>query len=195
MSAQDIAAQLDVTAMAVRQHLYDLAERKLVNFSERRQKAGRPIKIWALTPAANAFFPDGHAELAVGLIHTVRATFGDQGIEQLVRVRTKTQCKTYGRALDGHNALQDRLSALADIRTAEGYMAEVQQHGDGGFMFIEHHCPVCSAVQACTGLCASELEVFSTVLGDGVDVQRTDHLLAGAQRCAYRVRKTGDETS
>ena len=67
-------------------------------------------------------------------------------------------------------------------------MAEVAPGDDGGFMFLERHCPVCAAAQACTGLCASELDVFRTVLGPDVEVERTDHILAGAPRCAYRVR-------
>jgi predicted ArsR family transcriptional regulator len=33
------------------------------------------------------------------------------------------------------------------------------------------------------------LEVFQAVVGDQATVERVDHILAGARRCAYRVRK------
>ena len=66
-------------------------------------------------------------------------------------------------------------------------MAEVQAHPDGGFTLVENHCPICAAATACQGFCRAELEVFRSVLGDDVTVERTDHILAGARRCAYRI--------
>ncbi|MGH2578525.1 MAG: MarR family transcriptional regulator, partial [Actinomycetota bacterium] len=41
--------------------------------------------------------------------------------------------------------------------------------------------------RACQGFCRSELEVFRDVLGPGVEVERVEHILAGARRCAYRI--------
>ena len=72
------------------------------------------------------------------------------------------------------------------MRCAEGYMAELRQDG-ADFIFIENHCPICSAAKACMGFCRSELELFRKVLGEGVRVEREEHILAGARRCAYRV--------
>jgi predicted ArsR family transcriptional regulator len=60
---------------------------------------------------------------------------------------------------------------------------------DGSFLLIENHCPICAAATACTGLCARELEVFQRVLGQ-VTIERTEHILAGARRCVYRVYST-----
>ena len=37
------------------------------------------------------------------------------------------------------------------------------------------------------GFCRSELELFRDVLGEGARVERVEHILADAQRCAYRV--------
>ncbi|KAG1161351.1 hypothetical protein G6F35_019117 [Rhizopus arrhizus] len=65
-------------------------------------------------------------------------------------------------------------------------MAELRQDG-ADYLFIENHCPICSAAKACMGFCRSELELFRNVLGAGVTVDREEHILAGARRCAYRV--------
>ena len=75
------------------------------------------------------------------------------------------------------------------MRSAEGYMAEVQSTGRGAYLLIENHCPVCAAARACRGLCRSELEVFQAALGPDVEIERADHLLTGARRCSYRVRR------
>jgi predicted ArsR family transcriptional regulator len=92
------------------------------------------------------------------------------------------------------------------VRTVEGYMAEVlperaeavaaggdddaDADGEPGFLLIEHHCPICEAAESCQGLCRGELELFRTVLGDDVSVERVQHLMAGDLRCTYRVRPT-----
>ncbi|MEQ8665575.1 MAG: transcriptional regulator [Rhodospirillales bacterium] len=191
LTPADLADRLGITTVAVRQHLGDLATEKVAETVAAgiggERKRGRPAVAWRLTDAADSFFPDGHEELAVGLIHGLRAAFGEDGINRLIAQRTEAQVKAYGKAIGGGETLTERLEKLAAARTREGYMAEVEGDADG-YLFVEHHCPICAAAKVCTGLCASELEVFRRALGDGVTVERTDHLLAGANRCAYRVR-------
>jgi predicted ArsR family transcriptional regulator len=92
----------------------------------------------------------------------------------------------YREALRGARSLKARLERLADIRSREGYMAELRTEG-AGFLFIENHCPICTAARACTGFCRSELQLFDDLLGPGVSVSRVEHVLAGARRCAYQV--------
>jgi len=185
-----LAERLGVTAVAVRQQLAELAKEKVAEpLPGEARGRGRPASAWRLTEAADAFFPDGHEELAVGLIHGLRAAFGEDGINALIAQRTEAQVKAYGKALGDAATLADKLERLAACRSREGYMATVEADNDGGFLFTEHHCPICAASKVCSGLCASELEVFRRSLGDGYTVERTDHIHAGANRCAYRVRE------
>ncbi len=187
LTATEIAETLDLTAMAVRQHLYALQGEALVAYSEQPRPIGRPAKLWRLTEASDPLFPDAHAELTVELIKGVKEAFGAEGMDRLLAIRTRDQITAYRRRIDGQRSLAKRLEALAKIRSEEGYMAEVRKAEDGTFLLIENHCPVCHAAAACTGLCAAELSVFQAVLGVEVEVSRGDHILAGARRCAYRV--------
>ncbi len=194
--AQDagaLAKSLGVSAMAVRQHLYALDGEGLVTFEEEARPVGRPAKLWRLTAAADRFFPDGHAELTLNLLAALRQTFGETGMEKLLAARTAEQIAAYRGRVNPTGPLKSRLEALARIRTEEGYMAAVESDGGkgrDGFLLVENHCPICAAARTCQGLCASELEVFRRVLGPDVTVERSDHILAGARRCAYRVTKT-----
>ena len=138
---------------------------------------------------------DGHAELTLNLLAALRETFGEAGVEQLLATRTTEQIAAYRRRIKASDPLKARLEALAKIRTEEGYMAAVLDGDPGspaGFLLVENHCPVCAAARTCQGLCASELEVFRRVLGPDVAVERSDHILAGARRCAYRVTTSDD---
>lgn len=174
--------------MAVRQHLYALQEDGLVEFGEEARPVGRPAKLWRLTTAADALFPDGHADLIVELIQSTKAAFGADGMDRLVDARAEQQIESYTRRIGESKTLRNRLQRLAKIRSDEGYMADVEKDGDG-YLLTENHCPICTAAASCTGICAAELRVFQTVLGDDVTVERTDHILAGARRCAYKVAK------
>lgn len=185
-AAARMADELGISAMAVRQHLYALAEEGLVEATSEPTGVGRPSKNWHLTDAAEAFFPQGYAELTAGLMSSVREVFGEEGLDRLVANRTNEQIASYGARMAKATTLGARLKRLAEIRTEEGYMAEVKRDNDG-YLFTENHCPICAVARSCTGLCASELELFRAVLGSDVSVERTEHILAGARRCAYRV--------
>jgi iron-sulfur cluster biosynthesis transcriptional regulator SufR len=186
MDAAALASHFGISAMAVRQHLYALQKEQLVTYQEEQRAMGRPAKLWQLTPAADRFFPHGYAELTLSLINSVTEAFGSEGIERLLEIRTRQQVEAYREQISATSSIQQRLEALANLRTDEGYMAEIESLSDGSFLLIENHCPICAAATACTGLCSQELEVFQSTLGD-VAIARTEHLIAGGRRCVYRV--------
>jgi predicted ArsR family transcriptional regulator len=188
LDAQALAAHLHVSAMAIRQHLYALHKEQLVTYHEVPRPLGRPAKLWQLTVAADRLFPEAYAELTLSLLSSVTEAFGKAGLERLLAIRSQQQIATYGARIgDHHTPLSQRLSTLAAIRTEEGYMAEVHAQADGSFVLLEKHCPICVAATTCTGLCQNEIEVFQAVLGQDVKIARTEHIVAGAPRCAYRV--------
>src|SRR5919198_5226017 len=191
LDAQALAARLHVSAMAVRQHLYALHEERLVTYHETPRPRGRPVKRWQLTPAADRLFPEAYAELTLSLLTSIKETFGKAGLERLLALRSRQQVSAYRARMRDGDPLSQRLATLAAIRTDEGYMAEVQPQSDGSFVLLEKHCPICVAAIACTGLCGKELEVFQEVLGADVLIERTEHIIAGARRCAYRVCSRG----
>jgi predicted ArsR family transcriptional regulator len=187
-SAQQLATSLGVSAMAIRQHLYALEGHKMVAYTEMPRPRGRPEKQWQLTSGAASFFPDGHADLTVDLIGAMGEAFGSQGLKKLLAVRSRQQLEHYQGHLSRYKSLRRRLERLAELRTREGYMAEVLTEPDGTLLFVENHCPICTAAASCTGLCGAELDVFQGVLGDVADVERCEHILNGDRRCAYRVQ-------
>lgn len=189
LDAETLALRLEVTAMAVRQHLYALQKDHLVTYREEPRPMGRPVKLWHLTQAADRLFPDGYAELALSLLNSAKAAFGEAGITHLLEIRTGQQLAAYMQQLKGKRSLKLRLQKLADIRTQEGYMAEVQPQAEGSFLLVENHCPICVAAAACTELCDRELEIFQAVLGDEIKIQRVEHVLAGERRCAYQINQ------
>jgi predicted ArsR family transcriptional regulator len=119
----------------------------------------------------------------------VRDLFGDRGLERLIAHREQVSVADYRKVVGAKRSLRQKLAALAQMRSREGYMASVSEDASGSFLFVENHCPICAAAAACQGLCRSELAVFRAVLGADITIERTDHILAGARRCAYKVSR------
>lgn len=182
----DLGKALGTTGENARQQLTKLAAEGLAEAHAETRGVGRPVLQWQLTEAGNARFPDAHAELTVQLLRAVRNTFGPAGLDKLIDARESETLAGYRREMDGIDDIEGRVSKLAEIRSREGYMAEWRKE-DGAFMLIENHCPICAAALACQNFCQSELAVFQEVIGPNAEVERLDHILAGARRCAYRV--------
>jgi predicted ArsR family transcriptional regulator len=183
-----LAAALGVSGAAVRPQLAELESRGLVE--QRAQPAsgrGRPPSAWSLTPLAIDLFPDRHRDLTVELLAAVRAAVGEAGLEAVLAARDRTQLALLTEAIGARTDLRERVEILAAHRTRQGYMAEVVDDGEA-LLLVEHHCPVCAAADSCQNLCRNELELFRDALGASADVERTQHLLSGDDRCVYRIR-------
>jgi predicted ArsR family transcriptional regulator len=173
--------------MAVRQHLYALQREGLVTSEERPVPIGRPAKFWRLTREADHLFPEAYAELSVALIDSVKDAFGDEGLERVLTSRCARQRADYGKRIRPTDSLERKLNELAKVRSEEGYMAEIRREDDGTFLLVENHCPICAAANACQGFCSTELDLFRSVLGPGVTVERAEHIIKGDHRCVYKI--------
>lgn len=186
-TAASLGAAFGTSGEAVRQQLVRLAEEGMVESWVQPKGVGRPAQFWRLTEAGQHLFPDTHAALAVDLLAAIRSEFGPQTLSKLIDAREAKTRADYKARLADAATLGERVERLAAIRSQEGYMADWSDDGAGGYWLYENHCPICAAAAACQNFCRSELAVFRDVLGDGVHIERVEHIIAGARRCAYRV--------
>ncbi|MBY5570316.1 transcriptional regulator [Rhizobium leguminosarum] len=184
--AAAIGDALCISGEAARQQLSKMAEEGLVEpVTLAGAGRGRPRQLWHLTASGNRQFPDGHAELTANLLGTLVEQLGPAALDTVISAREAETLQRYRQELGNADNLASRVAALAGIRTREGYMADHWQEAEGAFMLVENHCPICAAATACAGFCRSELETFRAVLD--AEVERSEHILAGARRCAYRI--------
>jgi predicted ArsR family transcriptional regulator len=185
-TAGELGAHLEITAEAARQQLLRLSDEGLVQAKSEVRGVGRPAQVYHLAPAAQKRFPDAHAELTAQLISEIRDVLGEGALEKLIHARETGTRQRYEALLAGEQSLAKKIARLAEIRNKEGYMASWEKEGDS-YLLLENHCPICAAAAACTGFCRSEQAIFEHVLGRDIRVERIEHLLAGARRCAYRI--------
>jgi predicted ArsR family transcriptional regulator len=188
-TAADLGTRLQITSEAARQQLLRLSAEGMVYTKSEVRGVGRPAQVYHLAPAAQRRFPDTHAELTAQLIGEIREVLGEEAMEKLIQVRETGTRKRYDALLSGEQSLARKIARLAEIRNKEGYMASWEKEEGESYLLVENHCPICAAASACTGFCRSEKAIFEHVLGRNVRVERVEHLLAGARRCAYRINR------
>ncbi len=195
LSAAALGEMLGITSEAVRQQLLRLADENLVEARSASGGVGRPTQLWSLAPAAQARFPDTHAALTVQLLDIVRTRLGEDTLNAIIAARESDTREAYMAAMEPADDLRARVAALADQRSREGYMAAWTEQPDGSVLLVENHCPICAAATACQGFCRAELDVFRSVLGPDVSVERLEHIVSGGRRCTYSIRSLADASA
>lgn len=191
LTASAVAKALGITNEGARLQLTQLSQEGLVQASAEAKGVGRPRQLYTLTSSGHARFPDTHAELTLQMISHVKNTLGEAALNQVIDTREKEIQQRYQEEMAQAYDLEQRISTLANIRSREGYLAEVSKEGEA-YLFIENHCPICAAATHCQGFCRSELNTFRQLLGNEVSVERTEHIVKGARRCAYRIQRVGN---
>ncbi len=186
VTAKQLSEEFGMTSMGARQHLQALEEDGLLQFEDIKAKVGRPNRHWSLTQKGHDQFSDRHRDLTIQVIDAVEHLFGQEGLEKVALERENSVYQSYSMAMQDCLTLSSKLQKLVELRSAEGYMAELQETASG-FLFIENHCPICKAATRCRSLCQSELNVFQRLLGDDSLVSRTEHIVEGERRCVYTI--------
>lgn len=87
-SAKELAAELKITPIAVRQHLRGLARRDLAVVARVRSgKPGHPEQLWIATPAGRAWvLPGRYASLTFSLLTAIGAVYGGEGLVRTIHL-------------------------------------------------------------------------------------------------------------
>lgn len=190
LSTAALGKLLGITGEAARQQLSRLAEQDLVAASSEAKGVGRPLQLWRLTAAAQARFPDTHANLTAQVLEIIRTHMGAAALDTIINIREAETRAKYEKELAGKAKLSAKVAALAALRSEEGYMADWQEEPDGSFLLMENHCPICAAASVCAGFCRAELDLFSTLFGPSISIERAEHIVDGGRRCTYIIRKS-----
>ena len=189
MTLKELAAELNISVEGARFQVTKLDGNGLIRSESRSKGRGRPKQVWSLTSKGHARFPDTHSEMTVKLIDKIRKNLGEEALDAVILSTGNDNIANYLQVINQDDSLEKKVEKLAKIREKEGYMSGYEVNEDGSFTLFENHCPICAAAKVCQGFCSAELRTFQQVLGKEILVERTDHILAGARRCAYHIQK------
>jgi DeoR family suf operon transcriptional repressor len=189
-SAEQIAEQLDMTVSGARQHLSALIRDGLVESAETatpEPKRGRRPLVYAATAAADDLFPKAYGELTNELLGYVEGT-DPKLLDDLFAKRREHRIDNARARLADKRGLAAKVTELTRILDEDGYLATTERVSPGRYLIIEHNCAIWTVAQRYGQACTSELEFIRAVLPEAT-VERTQHMVAGARRCAYEVRE------
>jgi DeoR family suf operon transcriptional repressor len=188
-TADDIARQLDMTVSGARQHLAALVEDGFAEAAELPRpegQRGRAQLAYTVTDRADALFPKAYGELTNELLGY--ASEADSGlIDTLFARRRDERIRNATERLARKRTLKAKVAELTRILDDDGYLATCEDVAPGVFRIVEHNCAIWAVAERYGQACTSELEFIRTVLA-GAEVERVQHMVAGARRCAYEVR-------
>lgn len=185
LSAKEITDQLGITGMAVRRHISTLERDHLIESTTVRQPMGRPAAVYRLTKQAEDCFPKRYHTIALDLLSELEAVEGNESVNRLFELRQASLYKRYHEQMQG-KSLQEKVATLSEIQNENGYMANWHPEGEGEYVLTEHNCPIFQVAGKYNHACSCELNLFASLLE--ADVERTDCLTEGGNRCVYRIR-------
>ena len=188
-TAEQVAEQLDITISGARQHLSALARDGLVESAELPSPStqrGRRALVYSATTAADAHFPKAYGELTNELLGYVADTDREL-LDELFAKRRQHRIESARGRLASKRTLSAKVAELTRILDEDGYLASWEKVAPRVFRIVEHNCAIWAVAERYGQACTSELEFIQIVL-DGADVERVQHMVAGARRCAYEVR-------
>ena len=187
-TAEQVATQLDMTMSGARQHLSALVEDGLLQATEStepRTARGRVPLVYAVTAKGDALFPKAYGELTNELLGYLTDEEPDT-VNRLFARRRDARITAAEARLQPLPTLEAKVAELAAILDEDGYLASWEPDGDGGFTVVEHNCAIWAVASKYGQACASELDFIQAVLPEA-HVERTQHMVEGARRCAYAV--------
>jgi len=188
-TAEQIAEQLGMTVSGARQHLSALTRDGLVEASELpapEPRRGRRTLVYSVTPAADSLFPKAYGELTNELLGYV-ADADPAMLEDLFAKRREHRITAARTRLESKRSLGAKVAELTRILDEDGYLATHEKASPGVYLITEQNCAIWAVAQKYGQACTSEIDFIRAVLPEAT-VERVQHMVAGARRCAYEVR-------
>jgi predicted ArsR family transcriptional regulator len=187
-TAARLSAQLGLTPAAVRRHLDNMVAEGMIEAREERHRGsrgrGRPAKLFAITDAGRSAFEHAYDDLAASALRFLEEHAGPEAVAEFARSKISDLERRYRPVVDAAPAAQ-RVQALAEALSADGYAASASPVQSAGEQLCQHHCPVAHVAAEFPQLCEAETEAFGRLLGTAV--QRLATISRGDGICTTHV--------
>lgn len=183
LTARELADRHGVSTTAVRRHLKELELEQLVVYRREQRGQGAPTFAYRLTPDGEALFPKRYEEALTAALEFVERHGGREAVGRFFAEAFGGEAEKL-RARLSEASLEERLAAVADLLSRQGFMAEWTTDG-AGVRIAEHNCAMHAVAARFPEVCHEELQFLKRVLGR--EVERKSHIVAGCNACEYSV--------
>lgn len=181
LSANDIAAQLDLTHNAVRSHLADLIRTGLVREAGLRKGASRPSVLYELVPRAESAFSGAYVPFVAHLLRALGERMSTAELDDLMWSVGRSLAAEWPRL---RGRLPQRVTAANALLEQLGALTEVERVDDG-FVIRGHGCLLAEAVHGRPEVC----HAIERMLAELLEVRVEECCERGGERprCCFRI--------
>jgi predicted ArsR family transcriptional regulator len=161
-----LSKTLDASYMAVKQQCEDL---KKIGYLGRtrvpRSDIGRPEIFYALTPKANALFPDAGIAFTLDLLRELKHLFGENSADKLLFQYFEKQRGIWQKRLGGDLSRLEIVTKLAALRAKEGCFGQCVHDPGVAIRIEEYHHPLQQIFEHYPRAIAMEQRMLEQLIG------------------------------
>ena len=167
MSIDEMAAKLDISRNAVKQHLVGLEKQQLVREAALNSTGGRPARSYALTEQGVNHFPKQYAWFCGLLLNDLAADLSEDELERKMwNIGVKLAHSLAPQF--AHKNHEQKLAALVELMQSLGYHAALEQQ-EGQVNIKAINCVYHDLAQQYPALCQFDRALISTLLGTPIE--------------------------
>jgi DeoR family suf operon transcriptional repressor len=164
----EVAADLGVSASAVRQHVGQLQASGALRTDKVRDGVGRPYHVYSVTPEGYQLFQNDYGDLARFLLDEVSEVEEPQVLGEILSRTAVRMAQTHRAEIHG-STLAERVEAFAHWLERRGVPVRIERD-DEGYALRAYGCPYHSVAMENHAVCEIERQVMARLLL--ADVQR-----------------------
>jgi predicted ArsR family transcriptional regulator len=188
-TVDDLATRLGVTDNAVRFHLATLETTGTVRKEGvlRKQGAGKPADLYALTPDAEESFSRAYAPVLTACVAELRETMSTG---QIIVFLKRVGKRLASGLRHSRGSLPNRVAGAAELLNALGGVTSVEKSGST-YHIVGRACPLSRAVEADHCVCAAVTAMVAEVVDADV-AERCDR--SGRPQCHFEISNRKEQT-
>ena len=183
-TADELAAALEISSSAVRQHLSALRSAGFIAARQERGQPGRPADRYHATELTEPLFVTSDSDLSIELLGHIE----EEDPALVARVFDRRRLRMVEDARDelSGKSIDEQVRLLTELLDTQGYLADFEKLDDDHYRINLHNCAIWAVASHYRQACSAELDYLRDLIPDAV-VDRVTHKTAGAHTCAYEI--------
>jgi predicted ArsR family transcriptional regulator len=183
-SAFDLARALGLSPNAIRQQLVILERDGVIAGKSVRRGKTKPTVEYALTPAADRYFPQRYDKMLNAVLREIREAGGDEAVKAVFqRIGQRSAERLTPKVID--LTTEQRMATVVSALKASGVAADLQRAPSGKLVLHEHNCPYASVVAENPEACTAIHTILDAVVPG--KAQQVESLATGGDECRFEI--------
>lgn len=193
MPVSDLARELQMSYMGVKQHCLKLVELGYLEewrVPRAKKEVGRPEKLYRLTSKCDPLFPVAGVGLTLAVLEGVKQLYGDSAPEKLLFHHFQVLKEQWQPKVRSGKSMVEKATRLADVRDKSGWFSKCHYDAETGFRIEEFHNPLAKIYAEYPNAARMEVQMMEQLLGTKV-VRNTVSTGKGRKRIVYEIATLG----